>query len=58
MKNPKEYNLLIVKQNDTKIEALIINDPIATLEIEKRIKSFEWICNSYSGVKIERDLDE
>lgn len=58
IKNPSEYNLMIVRQTDTKIEALIINDPIGTLEIEKRIKSFEWVCDSYSGIKIERNLDK
>lgn len=58
IKNPNDYNLMIVQQTNTKIVAMIINDPIGTLDIEKRVKSFEWVCNSYNGIKIERNLDK
>ena len=55
--HPKQYYLCVVKQTDKKIEMCIINDPANTLTLEKRARVWEYICESYEGVKIEHELN-
>lgn len=51
-----QYNLIVVKQTDNKIMACIIKDPVHTLNLEKRIRSWEWICDEYNGEILEEKL--
>lgn len=55
--HPNQYYLCVVKQNDKKIEMCIIRDPANTLNLEKRARVWEYICESYEGIKVERELD-
>lgn len=55
--HPNQYFLCVVKQSDRKIEMCLIKDPANTLNLEKRARVWEYICESYNGIKIERLLD-
>ena len=55
--HPNQYYLCVVKQTDKKIEMCIINDPANTLTLEKRARVWEYICESYKGIKIEHELN-
>ncbi len=55
--HPSQYYLCIVKQDDRKIEMCLINNPANTLNLERRVRAWEYICESYDGIKIERLLD-
>lgn len=55
--HPSQYFLCVVKQSDRKIEMCLIKDPANTLNLEKRARVWEYICESYNGIKIERTLD-
>ena len=43
------YYLCLLIQTNKKIKAIYINNPIKNLELEKRVKVWEWYCEEYSG---------
>lgn len=43
------YYLCLLIQTNKKIRAIYINNPIKNLELEKRVKVWEWYCEEYSG---------
>ena len=45
----EKYYLAIVNQSDNYIEICFISDPINSLNMTKRVKKWEWYCNSYDG---------
>lgn len=55
--HPQQYFMCIVHQTDKKIEMCLIKDPANTLNLEKRARVWEYICESYKGEKVERILD-
>lgn len=47
------YYLCLMIQDEKKIKAVYINNPLNNLRFEKRIKQWEWVCESYSGKSFE-----
>ena len=45
----KDYYLCLIVQKENEIKAIYINDPIATLKMEKRVKAWEWYCDNFEG---------
>lgn len=45
----ESYYICIIKQKEDGIDATYIQDPIHTLSMEKRVRQWEWYCDSYSG---------
>lgn len=45
----EEYYLCIMFQDDKKIKVIYINNPLATVHFEKRIRQWEWVCEAYTG---------
>ena len=42
-------------QDDKKVKAVYIQNPLKNLSFEKRIRQWEWVCDSYSGKTFEFD---
>lgn len=55
--HPRQYYLCVVKQSDDKIEMCLISNPANTLNLEKRARVWEYVCESYEGTRIDRNLD-
>lgn len=51
------YLLAIVKQTDTNIELCIIQNPIETVQLNRRVTRWEWICDEYHGDLKEFNLE-
>lgn len=47
------YYLCLMIQDETKIKVIYINNPLNNLHFEKRIRQWEWVCESYSGDSFE-----
>lgn len=47
------YYLCLMIQDETKIKVIYINNPLKNLHFEKRIRQWEWVCESYSGNSFE-----
>lgn len=45
----KQYYLCLLIQSAQNVQAIYIQDPIASTTFEKRIKQWEWFCDTYSG---------
>lgn len=46
------YYLCLIVQNEDNIECVYIQNPLKTLNFEKRARAWEWFCDTYSGEKI------
>ena len=46
------YYLCLITQNDKKLVALYIKNPLNILQLEKRIRQWEWYCENYEGEEI------
>lgn len=51
-----EYFLCLIFQSEIKIQLIYINDPLHSLNFEKRIKQWEWFCEEYNGESYTFDL--
>ncbi|ULT55863.1 DUF3883 domain-containing protein [Neobacillus drentensis] len=51
------YYLCIIYQQDNQLLLEYIQNPLKQLQLEKRVKQWEWICDDYSGDKFEIDLN-
>ncbi|TYQ14664.1 UNVERIFIED_CONTAM: uncharacterized protein DUF3883 [Acetivibrio alkalicellulosi] len=52
----KNYYLCLIVLSSTKINLVYIQDPINTLQLEKRVRQWEWLCESYYGDQITIDF--
>lgn len=52
------YYMCLIYQNDSEISFTYIQNPIENLELEKRVKVWEWVCNKYSGESYKVKLGE
>lgn len=46
------YFLCLVIQSETSFNAIYIQNPLKNLQLEKRVKMWEWYCDNYSGEEI------
>lgn len=53
----KLFYLAITCQTDDSIEICLINDPIYTLSLTKRVVRWEWVCNQYNGRVIKKEFE-
>lgn len=53
----KQFFLAITCQSDNSIEVCLINNPIYTLSLTKRVVRWEWICSQYSGDVIKKEFN-
>ena len=44
-----QYFMCLLVQNSQNIQAIYIQNPIENISFEKRIKQWEWYCDTYSG---------
>lgn len=51
-----EYFLCLIFQSDIKIQLIYINNPLHSLNFEKRIRQWEWFCEEYNGETYTFDL--
>ena len=51
------YLLAIVKQTDTYLELCIIQNPLETIQLNRRVTRWEWICDEYQGDLKEFNLE-
>ncbi|MFF2450759.1 DUF3883 domain-containing protein [Neobacillus sp. NPDC058068] len=51
------YYLCIIYQLENQLILEYIQNPLKQLQLEKRVKQWEWICDDYSGDKFEVDLN-
>ena len=49
MQHRKSYYLAITCQNDKEITICFVADPVASLNLTKRVTRWEWVCSSYEG---------
>ena len=47
------YYICLLLHGDEKSKAVYIQNPIAKLKLEKRIRQWEWYCEEYQGEEIE-----
>lgn len=47
------YYICLMIQDEKKVKAIYIQNPLNNLSFEKRIKQWEWVCDSYSGSTFE-----
>ncbi|MBW2674053.1 MAG: DUF3883 domain-containing protein [Deltaproteobacteria bacterium] len=52
------YCLAIAEQNSDSIVVCLVMNPSKSLRFQKRVTRWEWICNEYSGQKVESPLAE
>lgn len=45
----EEYYICLINQTEKEVKAIYINDPLTNLLFEKRIRQWEWVCNTYKG---------
>lgn len=43
------YYLCLICANENELEAIYIQNPVVSLKLEKRVKQWEWFCDSYNG---------
>lgn len=46
------YYICLIIQNENTIKAIFIKNPLENIKFEKRVKQWEWFCESYSGQEI------
>lgn len=46
------YYLCLLVQTDKKLSAIYIQNPLNSLKLEKRIRQWEWYCESYEGEEL------
>lgn len=44
-----EYYLCLLVQNEQSVQVIYVRNPIKNITFEKRIKQWEWFCDTYSG---------
>lgn len=49
------YYICLMIQDDKKVKAVYIQNPLKNLSFEKRIRQWEWVCDDYSGNAYEFD---
>ncbi len=49
------YYICLMIQDDKKVRAVYIQNPLKNLSFEKRIRQWEWVCDNYSGNTFEFD---
>ena len=49
----KSYFIYAITQLDDGIRVTLINNPIESLSLEKRVKQWEWYCNSFTGENMD-----
>jgi len=47
--NKYNYYLCLIKQTNDSIKVIYIQNPIDNIELEKRVKQWEWYCEKYTG---------
>lgn len=47
------YYICLLHHGDEKSKAIYIQNPLAKLHLEKRIRQWEWYCEEYQGEEIE-----
>lgn len=47
-----QYYLCLIVQNEDNVECVYIQNPLETINLEKRARVWEWFCDTYSGEKI------
>lgn len=52
------YYMCLIHQNDEEVSFTYIRNPIDNLDLEKRVKAWEWVCNKYSGESYKIKLCE
>ena len=45
----EQYYLCLLIQSAQNTQAIYIQNPLETLKFEKRIRQWEWYCDTYSG---------
>lgn len=53
----ENYYLCIIYQQDDKLILEYIRNPLQHLQLEKRVRQWEWICDDYQGSCFEVDVD-
>ncbi|MGV8083638.1 MAG: DUF3883 domain-containing protein [Coriobacteriia bacterium] len=53
-----QYCLAIAEQSTDSIAVCLVMNPCRSLRFQKRVTRWEWICNEYSGQRIESPLAE
>lgn len=43
------YYICVVVQKDNEIKATYIQNPLLNLQLEKRVRQWEWLCDSFDG---------
>ena len=51
-----QYCIAVAEQGHDSISVCLIVDPTKTLRFQKRVTRWEWICNEYSGQRIDSPL--
>jgi hypothetical protein len=46
--NSDYYICLIIQEND-RMKAIYIQDPVNSLQLDKRVRQWEWFCEAYAG---------
>jgi len=46
------YYLCLLVQTDNRLSAIYIQNPLNSLQLEKRIRQWEWYCESYEGEEL------
>ncbi len=52
-----DFILAIACQDDSGIEVCLINNPINTLALTKRVVRWEWVCSQYAGKVIKKSFE-
>lgn len=52
-----DYYLCIIYQQEDKLILEYIQNPLEQLQLEKRVRQWEWICDDYKGEKFEVQID-
>ncbi|NMA12898.1 MAG: DUF3883 domain-containing protein [Chloroflexi bacterium] len=52
----ENYYICLISENGDKLNAIYIKNPLTTLYLEKRCRSWEWFCDSYEGEQYSINL--
>lgn len=51
------YYICVIQQENEKLTLIYIKNPVNTLNLEKRVRQWEWVCENYSGEQFVFDLE-
>lgn len=51
-----KYYICLMTQDKDLVEVVYINNPIETLNFEKRARAWEWLCDEYTGNQIKLSI--